>query len=66
MSLSNSLFLEEEKKSRPIPHDLDEVEDMSHITSLNETFATFSPEVEVPASSKVDNRDVSIPPTHCH
>ena len=53
ISLSNSLFVEEEQQSRPNPNDLEEEDDISHIIYVHETLITCSPEVEIQLLVKV-------------
>ena len=64
-SLSNSLFIEEDIRSRPHLNNLKEGEDMPNITSVQETFVTYSPEVEIPASNTSVRKDGNLfnPPT---
>ena len=57
MVLSNSLFVEEKKRSQPNPTNLEVGEPMPYITYVQETFVTCSPEVEIPASNKSVHRD---------
>ena len=56
MSLSNLLFVEKEQRSRLHPNNLEESEVMPDITSVQETFVTFLPQVEIQASNKSVHR----------